>query len=73
LCSVAYQPDHTHLLAVTDPRVFETRYRSSHLPLWELGDGDRLKILWLGPYAPRRRKRAVVGAQLPLFEPDAIG
>jgi hypothetical protein len=45
LCSVAYQPDHTHLLAVTDPRVFETRYRSSHLPLWELGDGDRLKIL----------------------------
>jgi transposase InsO family protein len=71
--SVAYQPDHTHLLAVTDPRLFETQYRSSQLPLWELGDGDWLKILWLGPNAPRRPKRAVIGAQLPLFEPDAIG
>ncbi len=70
--SVAYQPDHTHLLTVTDPRLFETQYRSPQLPLWELGDGEWLKVLWLGPYAPRRPKRAVVGAQLPLFAPDPI-
>jgi len=70
--AVAYQPDHTHLRAVTDPRLFETQYRSPQLPLWELGDGDWLKILWLGPYAPRRPKRAIVEAQLPLFEPDAL-
>jgi len=31
-----------------------------------------LKILWLGPYAPWRPKRAIVEAQLPLFEPDAL-
>lgn len=70
--SVTYQPDHTHLLNVTNPRLFETPYRSPQLPLWELGDGDWLKILWLGPHAPRRPKRAAVGAQLPLFKPDAI-
>jgi len=34
--AVAYQPDHTHLRAVTDPRLFETQYRSPQLPLWEL-------------------------------------
>jgi putative transposase len=70
--SVAYQPDRRHLLNVTDPRLFETQYRSPQLPLWELGDGDWLKIVWLGRYAPRRAMRAVVGAQLPLFEPDTI-
>ena len=70
--SVAYQPDRMHLLNVTDPRLFETQYRSPQLPLWELGDGDWLKIVWLGRYAPRRAMRAVVGAQLPLFEPDTI-
>ena len=70
--SVAYQPDRMHLLNVTDPRLFETPYRTPQLPLWELGDGDWLKIVWLGRYAPRRAMRAVVGAQLPLFEPDTI-
>lgn len=70
--SVAYQPDHTHLRAVTDPRLFETQYRSPQRSLWELGDGDWLKILWLGPSAPRRPRRAVVGAQLRLFEPGTI-
>ena len=70
--AVAYQPNHTHLLSVTDPRLLETQYRSPQLPLWELGDGDWLKVLWLGPYAPQRPKRAAVGVQLPLFEPDAI-
>ena len=59
-------------LNVTDPRLFETQYHSPQLPLWELGDGDWLKIVWLGRYVPRRAMRAVVGAQLPLFEPDTI-
>lgn len=70
--AVAYQPDHTHLLSVTDPRLFETQYHSPQLPLWKWGDGEWLKILWLGPYAPRRRKRAVVGTQLALFGLDTV-
>ena len=70
--SVAYQPDHTHLTNVTNPRLFETPYRSPQLPLWELGDGEWLKFVWLGRYAPRRAKRIVAGAQLPLFALDVI-
>lgn len=70
--AVTYQPDRTHLLTVTNPRLFETPYRSPQLPLWELGDGDWLKIVWLGRYAPRRAKRIVAGAQLPLFALDVI-
>ena len=50
----------------------EVRSALAGLPGWELGDGDWLKIVWLGRYAPRRAMRAVVAAQLPLFEPDTI-
>ncbi len=70
--SVDYQPDRTHLRSVTNLRLFETQYRSPQLPLWELGDGDWLKVLRLRPYTPRRKKATVVGTQLLLFEPDAI-
>ncbi len=62
--------NYTHLRGVTDPRLFETQYRSPQLPLWKWGDGEWLKILWLGSYAPRQRQRAVVGTQLALFELD---
>jgi len=50
---VTYQPDKRHLKAVTDPHLLETPFRAAQLPLWELGDGDWLKILRLPEYAPR--------------------
>ncbi len=63
---VAYQPDKRHFTALGAPRLFETPHRSPQLPLWELGDGEWLKVVRLPDYAPR--KRQVVGQrQAPLF------
>lgn len=50
---VTYQPDKRHLKAVTDPHLFETPFHAAQLPLWELGDGDWLKIMRLPEYALR--------------------
>jgi len=50
--SVAYEPDHRHLREVVPRQLFETRYRSSQLALWELGDGEWLKVVRL----PRRER-----------------
>jgi hypothetical protein len=65
---VAYASDAHHLTAVTELQLFETAHRSRQLPLWELGDGDWLKVLPLDPYAPRKG-HVTLGVQLPLF-PD---
>ncbi len=51
---VSYQPDKRHLKTVTEPHLFETPFRSTQLPLWELGDGDWLKVLRAPEYAPRK-------------------
>jgi transposase len=67
--TVEYQPDHKHFRSVTDPQVIETPYRSPQLALWELGEGEWLKILRLPPPAPRtKRLEAAAGVQesLPL-------
>jgi len=51
---VRYQRDGSHLLAVEEPQVFETAFRSPQLPLWELSDEEWLKVLRRPPYAPRK-------------------
>ncbi len=57
--TVAYQPDKRHFTAVEEPRLFETPHRSPQPFLWELGDGEWLKVLRVPAYAPRRPRRSV--------------
>jgi transposase len=63
---VGYQPDHKQLRSVTDPRIYETQYRSPQLPLWAFGDGEWLKILRLPSRkkAKQRQSETVIQQQL---------
>jgi transposase len=62
---VRYQPDNRNLLSVGDPHLYETPHRSPQPPLWELGDGEWLKVVRLPGYAPRRKHgTAAVQARL---------
>jgi len=56
--SVDYEPERRHLREVALRQLFETRYRSPQLTLWELGDGEWIKVLRLSPRRPRSRSRA---------------
>jgi len=64
---VRYQPDGSHLLAVEQPQVFETVFRSPQLPLWELSDEEWLKVLRRPPYAPRKPHQDDAVTQPTLF------
>ena len=64
--SVTYESDGRHLKDVQPRQLFETQYRSPQLALWELGDGDWLKVLRvLQPIS--RQKRELFTRQLALF------
>ncbi len=65
---VRYQPDGRHLLDVAKRQLYDTPYRSPQPPLWELGEGEWLKVLRVPEYAPRAR-RVAVGEQTMLLEP----
>ena len=67
---VRYQPDKAHLLAVEEPRLFATPYRSAQLPLWELSDAEWLKVVRRPPYTARTTRQEPI-AQPPLFALDA--
>ncbi len=69
---VKYQPDGRRLREIAHPKLFETRYRSIQPHLWELGEGEWLKVYRVPEYAPRRR-RELVGEQGALFDPPACG
>jgi hypothetical protein len=64
--SVAYDPDRRGLRDVVPRQLFETQYRSPQLSLWELGEGEWLKVLRLPAPAPRVARRAG-GEQRRLF------
>lgn len=51
---VRYQTDKRHLLAVEEPQLFATPFRSLQLSLWELSDTEWLKVLRRPLYAPRK-------------------
>lgn len=51
--SVLYEPDRRHLRDVVPRQLFDTQHRSPQLPLWDLGDGEWLKVIRLPP--PQRR------------------
>jgi transposase InsO family protein len=64
---VQYEPDHHHFRTITDRRLFETQFQSPQPTLWELGDGEWLKVLRIHPHAPRaQRKRWGIQLELAL-------
>jgi hypothetical protein len=58
--SVVHEPNRRHLREVTPRQLFETRHRSPQLSLWELGDGEWLKVVRL---QPDRRGRPTQGVR----------
>jgi putative transposase len=62
---VAYARDGHHLRDVRDSRLFQTRYRSPQIPLWEPAADEWRPFLRLPAYAPPRR-RPDTAMQLPL-------
>jgi putative transposase len=64
--SVAHEPDRRHLRDVVPRQVFETRYRSPQLFLWDHGDGEWLKVVRLNPL-PLRHRQKRTAEQLALF------
>lgn len=68
--TVKHEPDHERLKKVTPLHIFETRFRSPQLPLWEPGIIDRRLALQRPAPAPRRGR--VVGVvQQPLLLEDS--
>lgn len=63
--SATYEPNRRHFRDVTPRQLFETQYRSPQPPLWQLGDGEWLKVLQVTHAAPRRRWKTEA-EQLPL-------
>lgn len=64
---VSYQPGLKQLRTITEPQLFDTRYRSPQQPLWELGEEEWLKVVRVQPVM-RQTRRAPMGEQavLPL-------
>ncbi len=53
--SVSHEPNRHHLRDVVPRQLFETRYQSPQLPLWEIGDGEWLKVVRMLPSLQRDR------------------
>jgi hypothetical protein len=76
--TMSYQSDKKHFRQITEPRLFETQYRSPQLALWERDAVTWHLIRRLPDYTSRWRGRAgAFGAhgveQLPLFSAAAEG
>jgi len=69
--SVAYEPDRHHLRDVVPRQLFQTKYQSPQLALWELRDGEWLKVLRSGPFW-RRHRRQPGGIQRTLFDQQLV-
>ena len=66
---VAYERDQKRLKTVTEPRLFETQFKSPQLALWELGPEDWHLVLRLPEYVPRRPRWSGGELQLVMFPP----
>jgi transposase InsO family protein len=64
---VSYQPGIKQLRTVNEPKLFEHRYHTPQLPLWELGDDEWFKVV-RQPLVIRRKRSAMSALQhvLPL-------
>ncbi len=64
---VTYQPDRKHLLDVGEKQLYNTPHRSPQQPLWELGDGEWLRVVRVPAYALRKPRQVVsIQAALPV-------
>jgi hypothetical protein len=52
---IDYESDHHHSRAIKAHRLFETQFQSLQQALWELGDGEWLKVVRVPPASPRRQ------------------
>lgn len=57
---VNYQPDAKQFRTVDEPKLFEHRYHSPQLPLWELGDDEWFKVVRLPSVIRRKRPQISV-------------
>jgi hypothetical protein len=57
---VNYQPDAKQFRTVDEPKLFEHRYHSPQLPLWELGDDEWFKVVRLPSVIRRKRPQILV-------------
>ena len=72
--SMEWQPDDRHFARVGNPRLYQHRYQSAQLDLWQPGEVEWFVILHASPRARRRRGRGrVVLIQLPLFSDGTHG
>jgi transposase InsO family protein len=55
--SVEWQPDDTHFLRISNPRLYDHPYQSPQLPLWKPGEVEWFVILRADSKARRRRKK----------------
>jgi transposase InsO family protein len=69
--SVSYEPDQRHLRDVVPRQLFETQYRSPQLPLWELCEGEWLKVLRVPKRLPPARGNREVSTLQPRLLPEA--
>jgi hypothetical protein len=67
---VSYEADQHRLRAISHARLFETRFRSPQLVLWELGPADWHLVLRLPEHGRRPHIHGEEAAQVPLFELD---
>ncbi len=67
---VSYQPDRKHLRNIAEPQLFDTPHHSLQPLLWELGDGDWLKVIRLPGYSPRRKTQTA--AEQAGFDPGWV-
>jgi len=61
--TVSYEAGRRQLRTVEPRQLFETTYRSLQHALWELGDGEWLKVVRAPRAAPRQQRREVTVAQ----------
>jgi len=58
--TVSYQPDKKHFRQITEPRLFETQYRSPQLDLWDSGAVEWRLVRRLPEYTVQQHQAATV-------------
>jgi len=72
--SVEWQPDDRHIARVDSPRLYQHRYQSSQLELWQPGEVEWFVIIRDAPRSRRHRRRGrVLAIQPPLFSDGTQG
>ena len=66
--TVTFEQDNKKLRTIQEPKIYETRYSTPWLRLWELGDGDWLNVVRRLAYAHQAKSQVAVQAAVPLEE-----